>query len=154
MNDYRIMYHDGTSTLANGKRDVWKNGLTDYQNNKIAGNYEGRKELYAQALAEEAKAADKVWEEARPVLEQDYGKRYVDALYGYRLIEGMPLSLFKRLQEMKMPYYDLMGPFSANHGPFNIYLITVKNRQTGEYQYQRSLYFDKYNRLYKISTRL
>ncbi len=154
MSDYRIMYLEGKSTYANGKQDVWKKGITDYQANKIAGNYEGRKKLLAQMIQEEAKAADKAWEEARTTFEKDYGKHYVDAFYGYRLIEGMPLSMFKRAKEMGLPFYDLLGPFSTNHGPFNQYVLTVWNRQTGEMQYQKSIYFDRFKRLYKTSNSL
>ena len=152
MNDYRIMYIDGTTTFANGKKDVWKKGYTEYQANKIAGNYEGRVKLLEQTLREEAKAADMAWEEARPLFEKDYAKRYVDALYGYRLIEGMPLSMFKRVKEMGLPYYDMIGPFSTNHGPFNQYVITIWNRQTADMEYQKVIKFDIFNRLYSIST--
>lgn len=152
MNDYRIMYLEGTTIMANGKKEIWKKGITDYQANKISGNYEGRKELLAEMLIEEAKAADKAWEDARPLFEKDFDQRYVDALYGYRLIEGMPLSMFKRVKEMGLPYYELTGPFSINHGRFNQYVITMWNRQTGRMECQKTIKFDIFNRLYSIST--
>lgn len=154
MNDYRIMYLEGTTTLANGKTDIWKEGITDYQSNKIAGNYERIETVVAASLREEAKEATKAWDAARPLLEQEFGKYYVDVFYGYRLEVGMPLELFKRAQQMGLPYYELLGPFSTNKGPFNSYVISIKNRETGELQYQRSIKFDRFNHLKAMSTQL
>lgn len=151
MNEFAVMYNNGVSTLSNGKQDIWKNGVTDYQKNKMAGNYERVTKAIASEMANEAKVVNQQWEAAKPQLIQEFGDYYVNILYNYQLVKGMPLSLFERVKEMKLPYFYLSFPMSVDKVG-GAYVVSMRNRETGEDQYSRVIKFDIIDRIYSIST--
>lgn len=151
MNEFAVMYNNGVSTLSNGKQDIWKNGVTDYQKNKMAGNYERVTKVIASEMANEAKVVNQQWEAAKPQLIQEFGDYYVNILYNYQLVKGMPLSLFERVKEMKLPYFYLSFPMSVDKVG-GAYVVSMRNRKTGEDQYSRVIKFNIIDRIYSIST--
>ena len=140
-----LMYRDGIYTFPDGKTEKWENGITDYQQNKINGNYEKVTEAIEKARREEkaAKGAElsKKWDAALPELRRKYGKENVDAVYNYRLNRKSPLELFEDLARLGL--IKLIGPiYSPNSkNRINEYVIYTTNRETGDIQYSLVLKF-------------
>lgn len=103
-------------------------------------------------LAEYAKA----WANARPTLEARYGKEMIANLYNYRITIGMPLQLFKDLNQLGLPLVDFSGTVydTSDFWKRKTTLLTLFNRQTGEIAFQRYLHFDTRDRVQKIDNNL
>lgn len=140
-----IMYINGVHTYSNGKSDKWKDGITDYQQNKINGNYEKASAAISKYRAEqnaaEGKKLEEKWQASLPELRRRYGSRYVDDLYNYRLYYGIPLGLFVELGQRGL--VRLIGPLVQPGASFKQYIIFVTNRTTGEIQYSQVLTFEQ-----------
>ncbi len=133
-----LMYVDGKYTSPDGKTEIWENGITDYQQNKIQGNYEKVSAAVEQARRKEMAAKgvelEKKWQAALPELRGKYGKENVDAVYNYRLNRKTPVELFEDLARLGL--IRLIGPiYSPNtKNSINEYVIYMTNRKTGEIQ--------------------
>lgn len=129
---------DGKYTSPDGKTEIWENGITDYQQNKIQGNYEKVSAAVEQARRKEMAAKgvelEKKWQAALPELRGKYGKENVDAVYNYRLNRKTPVELFEDLARLGL--IRLIGPiYSPNtKNSINEYVIYMTNRKTGEIQ--------------------
>lgn len=145
IDETQLMFLDGTYTYPNGKTEKWENGITDYQKNKIDGNYDKVATKIVNTLREELAAQgaelEKKWQKVLPELREKYGRTNVDAVYGYRLNRKMPLELFEDLARYGL--IKLFGPiYSPNaKNTLHEYEITMTNRETGEIQYTLVLKF-------------
>lgn len=140
-----LQYLEGIYTYSNGKSERWANGITDYQQNKINGNYERVSAIVNQALREENAAygaqLEAKWQAVLPDLRQRYGRANVDAIYNYRLNRKTPVELFQELKRLGL--IKLSGPIYSpdSKNSVNQYVIYMTNRKTGELQYSLVLKF-------------
>ena len=145
LDEVTLMYINGTFTYVNGKTENWNNGKTDYQQNKINGNYEkayaALTALEREKRAEQGAALDQKWKAALPELRKKYGRNNVDAVYEYRLNRRTPVELFQDLNRLGL--IRLVGPIYSPHlkDTVNEYVIFMTNRETGEEQYSLVLKF-------------
>ena len=145
LDEVTLMYIDGTFTYANGKTEKWDDGKTDYQRNRINGNYERAyaqlTQLERERRAEKGAELEKKWQAALPELRREYGRSNVDAIYEYRLNRKTPVELFKDLSRLGL--IRLVGPIYSPHlkDTVNEYVIYMTNRETGEEQYSVVLKF-------------
>lgn len=145
LDECMLMYIKGTYTSPDGKIENWENGITDYQQNKINGNYDKVSAVVEQARRQEKAARgaelEKKWQTALPELRGKYGKENVDAVYNYRMNRKIPVELFEDLARLGL--IRLIGPiYSPNSkNSVNEYVIYMTNRKTGEMQYSLVLKF-------------
>ena len=140
-----LMYIDGVYTYPNGKNENWQQGITDYQQNEINGNYDKVSAAVMKAIqekmAEEGAELERRWQAALPDLRKEYGAKDVDAIYNYRLNRRTNVELFKDLARLGL--IDLMGPIYSTNAKNSCheYVISMRNRETGELQYSLILKF-------------
>lgn len=145
LDEVTLMYVDGVYTYSNGKTESWKNGITDYQQNEINGNYDkvsdAIKKTLQEGLAAEGAELERKWQEVLPWLREEYGARNVDAIYNYRLNRRTPLELFQELARLGL--IDFVGPTYATKlkNTCHEYIIAMRNRETGMLQYSLILKF-------------
>ena len=92
-------------------------------------------------MAEEGAELERRWQAALPDLRKEYGAKDVDAIYNYRLNRRTNVELFKDLARLGL--IDLMGPIYSTNAKNSCheYVISMRNRETGELQYSLILKF-------------
>lgn len=160
LNEVQITYQDGTLKRADGSEQIWKDNFTEIQRKTaIAAKTKVAAEVAKlNAKEKQAKLAEcaKAWANARPTLEARYGKQMIADLYNYRITIGMPLQLFRDLNQLGLPLVDFSGTVSDANDVWErkTTLITLFNRQTGEIAFQRYLHFNTSDRVQKIDSNL
>ncbi len=155
INEVRLIYENGNST-KNGKTEVWEDRLTDYQKNKKEGKYEEVAGAILEVMEADAQSKAKEWDKVKSKLIEEFGSRHVDNLYAYHINNGMPLDLFIRLKDYKLPLIEFTGLGEGAIEPYRTtYLCTIYDRTSGTCAFQRFLTFSTITRsLVRISTQL